>query len=766
MNVVQLDDMALRCIAGQPPICQRACPLDIDVLGMIDKLQSGGVSAAFRLYTRNAVFPAIVCRICEQPCQNVCVRGGLDEAIHLRDLEKSMTDQMTKRPATNYYVPERAGKALVVGGGMAGLACAVKLAQNGFSTTVVEKNDRLGGRLLGFDENVLPRAVLDKELERVTGIPNLEIILGTEVTDLGAFEYDALLIATGENGPRFGCQPGAGAGAHAGGGVFMAGTLLHPQQSPLDSIREGVSLYYALEGYLKIQYVDENPPEADAGTCEFHKDTAGIEPQMPPTPADPESWSKDEAKAEALRCLRCSCQNCTDASDMLCFFKKAPQKTLRDIASTLNKTEITQKIGLRQIMGCTQCGQCTPVCPVDIDFKTIAIESRRMLHHAESLPQAIYAFWLEDMAFSNGEEAAFFFSPPGNAAPKYLFFPGCQLGASDPLYVTGSYGLLNAAFPGEVGIMTHCCGAPAHWAGQPLTHQPALDEIRARWEAMGKPRVILACPSCREIFDQYLPDIETVSLWKLLAEDAFADNLQSIGGSGTVSVFDPCSSSIHPEDQQSVRAVLATAGYALEELPMHSDKARCCGYGGLVISGAPALAEDIAQRNVTLGEQDYVTYCSNCRDSFVSHGKAATHLLDFILRGGQADRLRPPPDLGDRRRNRTAIKTTLLKEIWDVDLTVEKEPYQQLNLKIPGDIMQKMNKQLIHEDNIKKTIFVAEETRSKVLKPDGAFTAHLRQGMITYWVEYAMQDGGFVLQNVYRHRMAIEEKPIREEATS
>ena len=101
-----------------------------------------------------------------------------------------------------------------------------------------------------------------------------------------------------------------------------------------------------------------------------------------------------------------------------------------------------------------------------------------------------------------------------------------------------------------------------------------------------------------------------------------------------------------------------------------------------------------------------------------------------------------------------------------MDLTVEKEPYQQLNLKIPGDIMQKMNKQLIHEDNIKKTIFVAEETRSKVLKPDGAFTAHLRQGMITYWVEYAMQDGGFVLQNVYRHRMAIEEKPIREEATS
>src|SRR5215469_7603145 len=48
------------------------------------------------------------------------------------------------------------GSALVIGGGIAGLASALELARNGISTTVIEAKDRFGGRIHTIQDGVVP----------------------------------------------------------------------------------------------------------------------------------------------------------------------------------------------------------------------------------------------------------------------------------------------------------------------------------------------------------------------------------------------------------------------------------------------------------------------------------------------------------------------------------------------------------------------------------------------------------------------------------
>ena len=79
--------------------------------------------------------------------------------------------------------------------------------------------------------------------------------------------------------------------------------------------------------------------------------------------------------------------------------------------------------------------------------------------------------------------------------PPMLSSPGCQLGAADPRYVTLPYQWLLSK-KADTGLLLRCCGVPAAWSGDEEMHQRELADIRSDWEALGKPILILACPSC------------------------------------------------------------------------------------------------------------------------------------------------------------------------------------------------------------------------------------------------------------------------------
>ncbi|HWQ80309.1 MAG TPA: heterodisulfide reductase-related iron-sulfur binding cluster, partial [Anaerovoracaceae bacterium] len=640
MDINDLLDLSNDCISGDRPPCSCACPFGVDVLGFIEKLRSGFIAAAYKLYMRDVALPGIICHICDEPCKNMCVRNEVDESISLRELEKYCWQESGNKPAENFYIPAKNKRVLIVGGGVTGLSCGVKLAQRGYHVELRERGNQLGGRLWDIGEDILPKEALREEIIRIMRLKYLSISLNTKVEALDDQSFDAALVATGASGDNF------GAASHMGelylrDGVFFGGALLNPGQSPLLSCKQGIELSYVIENYLKVGRMDI-VRDSNETPCLFKPNIRNIEPLEKATPQNPDAWTKEEAHSEASRCLLCSCGNCMEVCEMLAYYRENVKKFLKEARDTVNKTKINKKTALRKITSCTQCGLCVSSCPVEIDLKKICLESRRILHKRGQLPDALYDYWLDDMAHSNHDAALFVPPPVRKDLSAYLFFPGCQISASDPAYVTESYKWLVKAFPQQMGLLLYCCGAPAYWAGNEEAHGKVLDGIRAKWLECGKPAFIVACPTCHEMFRSHLPEIEIVSLWQLLADKyPAADTAKGT----TVSVFDPCTSKYDRKVQQSIRTLLKKAGYETAELPSAGEKARCCGFGGLVYSSNPELVSRIGARNAALGELEFVTYCTNCRDSFAIQNKPSRHILDVLFFEGQDRSRRDPTDL-------------------------------------------------------------------------------------------------------------------------
>lgn len=106
-------------------------------------------------------------------------------------------------------------RALVVGGGIAGLTAALDIAEAGYPVVLVERSQRLGGRMaqhsplyLNFDDGA---ALLQEYVQAVTDHPRIEVLLGAEVTDFegyvgnfsvkiadrGSWDVGAVVLATG-----------------------------------------------------------------------------------------------------------------------------------------------------------------------------------------------------------------------------------------------------------------------------------------------------------------------------------------------------------------------------------------------------------------------------------------------------------------------------------------------------------------------------------------------------------------------------------------
>ncbi|MBK9781149.1 MAG: hypothetical protein IPP55_14030 [Anaerolineales bacterium] len=80
-----------------------------------------------------------------------------------------------------------------------------------------------------------------------------------------------------------------------------------------------------------------------------------------------------------------------------------------------------------------------------------------------------------------------------------------------PEYVEKAYSFLKDTLQTDdagVGLMLRCCGAPADWAGRKELFANSQSEFRAEYEKLGKPKVILSCSSCYQMFKNIIP------MWK------------------------------------------------------------------------------------------------------------------------------------------------------------------------------------------------------------------------------------------------------------
>jgi len=146
-----------------------------------------------------------------------------------------------------------------------------------------------------------------------------------------------------------------------------------------------------------------------------------------------------------------------------------------------------------------------------------------------------------------------------------------------------------------------------------------------------------------------------------------------------------------------------------------------------------------------------------CRDNFARRGKRALHLLDLVFPGADDPAARPDPGFSQRQENRGRLKRRLLRDLWNEAVN---EPATQIELSISPEVHADLERKLILEDDVRRTVLHAEANGDKLLdRQSGHFIASHRILSITYWIEYSLgDDGRYTIHRGYSHRMQLGQK--------
>jgi Fe-S oxidoreductase len=709
--------------------------------------------------------------VCEAPCRAACNRKDAGDALRIAALEQACADYGARSDRKG-PTPRRGKRVAVVGGGLSGVTVAFDLARKGVGITLFEATERLGGTLWETPEAVLPRDLPAAELSQVLN-RGVEVKLNSPVDAdrLAALQadFDAVYLGVG-TGPQatFAAElvgevdPVTFATVREG--VFAAGRAVDGAPAFINSVSTGRRAATSIDRYLQTVSLTASRVKEGAYTTRLYTSLEGIAPAPAVEPAAPEGYTRAEAVEEAQRCIQCECMECVKVCAYLEHYGSYPKQYVRQIYNNLSIV-----MGERQfntlINSCSLCGLCGEICPNDLKMATVCRQARQMMVAQDRMPPSAHDFALRDMAFSNSDSARLARPAPGTEACDYVFFPGCQLGASAPAHVERVYADLQEMLP-NVGLMLRCCGAPADWAGRTDFLGEVLAAFRADYEALGGGQVILACSSCYQMFKTHLPDVPIVSLWEIFdahglpTAATWPDEVP-----GSLAVHDPCTTRYESEIQESARNLLRRMGVQIEELPLNRNQTECCSYGGLMWLANRELAETVVQRRIAEHDADYVTYCAMCRDFFADRGKPTLHLLDLLYENDLAERAdRPGPRFSQRHDHRAQLKRRLLTELWEE--TVTEPESSPIELEFSEEIAERVDQRLILEEDIRQVVTYAERTGNRFRNPEtGHFLAYHRPANVTYWVEYTPAGEGYRIHNAYSHRMEIVMQPKPEEAS-
>ena len=183
--------------------CQWACPAHTNVPEYIRLIAQGRYSDAYLLNRQSNVFPGILGRTCDRPCEPACRRTRVDgQAVAIcrlkrvaADLRDDITDRLPTAPA------KKNGKRVAcVGAGPASLTVANDLMPLGYQVTVFEKLAVPGGLMRSnIPAFRLPQSVLDEEIGMITGM-GVDVRYNAPINSMKSLlaeGYDAVFVGSG-----------------------------------------------------------------------------------------------------------------------------------------------------------------------------------------------------------------------------------------------------------------------------------------------------------------------------------------------------------------------------------------------------------------------------------------------------------------------------------------------------------------------------------------------------------------------------------------
>ncbi len=184
--------------------CQWACPAHTNVPEYIRMIANGQFDDAYILNRESNVFPGILGRTCDRPCEPACRRGRIDgkpvAICRLKrvaaDHKDDITGRIPKAPTS-----KNGKKVALIGAGPSALTVANDLMPLGYQCTIFEKGPRPGGLMrINIPAFRLPEEVLDEEIGYIVNM-GVTMKYDSPVTSLKSLvdskEFDAVYVGTG-----------------------------------------------------------------------------------------------------------------------------------------------------------------------------------------------------------------------------------------------------------------------------------------------------------------------------------------------------------------------------------------------------------------------------------------------------------------------------------------------------------------------------------------------------------------------------------------
>src|SRR5665213_2176169 len=308
--------------------CQWACPAHTDVPEYIRLIAQGRYTDAYVLNRDSNVFPGILGRVCDRPCEPACRRSRVEDKpvaiCRLKrvaaDLKGELTGRLPRAPA------QLNGKRIAcIGAGPASLTVANDLAPLGYDVTIFEQNAEPGGLMrTNIPSFRLPQAVLDEEIGMILDM-GVTLKLAHPIQSMRALladgGYDAVFVGgDSAQGPK---------------NIIWAVEQGHQAALSMHLFCHGESVNSRPESSMKLSSRKMGMHE-----WSYKNDYAPLERRLMPHVSLKERFKKlnievelgftpEQAAQEAARCLNCDVQTVFEA-----------------------------KL-------CIECDACIDICPVD-----------------------------------------------------------------------------------------------------------------------------------------------------------------------------------------------------------------------------------------------------------------------------------------------------------------------------------------------------------------------------------------------------------------
>ncbi|TAL32327.1 MAG: FAD-binding protein [Spirochaetes bacterium] len=190
--------------AGSPS-CTHTCPGNVEIPEYMRAMRSGETRAAATTVLLNNPMPALTGRVCPHYCESACNRGGFDESVSIRNVERFLGDYILAHSAQFMKSPQKqsAKSVAIVGSGPAGLSAAYYLRVRGYKVTVFDKMPEAGGMLTycipGYR---LPKDVVRKQIKAYEKM-GIKFVLNARIGEKGLTlrdlrnKFNSVFLATG-----------------------------------------------------------------------------------------------------------------------------------------------------------------------------------------------------------------------------------------------------------------------------------------------------------------------------------------------------------------------------------------------------------------------------------------------------------------------------------------------------------------------------------------------------------------------------------------